>query len=83
MRDMRTKAPPLLPIFRSELQGRLLALLYADPSRGWTISELAAALSVHVATVQREVERQTAFKWRVDQTRPAANSAPPVAAEWG
>jgi len=57
MRDMRTKAPPLLPIFRSELQGRLLALLYADPSRGWTISELAAALSVHVATVQREVER--------------------------
>ncbi len=54
---MRTKAPPLLPIFRSELQGRLLALLYADPDRGWTISDLADALSVHVATVQREASR--------------------------
>ena len=54
---MRTSAPPLLPIFRSELQGRLLALLYADPDRGHTISELANALSAHVATVQREVAR--------------------------
>lgn len=54
---MRTSAPPLLPIFRSELQGRLLALLYSDPERGRTISELANALSAHVATVQREVAR--------------------------
>jgi predicted nucleotidyltransferase len=54
---MRTKAPPLLPIFRSELQGRLLALLYSGPERGWTISELARALSAHVSTVQREVSR--------------------------
>jgi DNA-binding transcriptional ArsR family regulator len=54
---MRTKAPPLLPIFRSELQGRLLALLYSDPDRGWTISDLARALSAHVATVQREASR--------------------------
>src|SRR5436190_21742206 len=57
MRDMRTKAPPLLPIFRSDLQGRLLALLYSDPDRRRTISELAKALSAHVATVQREVTR--------------------------
>src|SRR5437016_501776 len=41
VRDMRTSAPPLLPIFRSELQGRLLALLYAGPDRGHTISDLA------------------------------------------
>src|SRR2546428_13874271 len=54
---MRTSAPPLLPVFRSELQGRLLALLYAAPARGHTISELANALSAHVATVQREVAR--------------------------
>ena len=54
---MRTKAPPLLPIFRSELQGRLLALVYSDPAHGWTISDLAGALSAHVATVQREVSR--------------------------
>ena len=54
---MRTKAPPLLPIFRSELQGRLLARLYSVPERGWTISDLARALSAHVATVQREASR--------------------------
>ncbi|HXY72658.1 MAG TPA: ArsR family transcriptional regulator [Actinomycetota bacterium] len=54
---MRTKAPPLLPIFRSELQGRLLALLYSDADRGWTMSDLARALSAHVATVQREASR--------------------------
>src|SRR2546430_3266790 len=54
---MRTKAPPLLPIFRSELQGRLLALLCSDPDRAWTISDLAGALSAHVATVQREASR--------------------------
>jgi len=34
-----------------------LALLYADPDRGHTISELSNALSAHVATVQREVAR--------------------------
>jgi len=54
---MRTKAPPLLPIFRSELQGRLLALLYSDADKGWTVSDLAGVLSAHIATVQREASR--------------------------
>lgn len=54
---MRTTAPPLLPIFRSELQGRLLALLYSQRDRGRSITALARAMSSHVATVQREVER--------------------------
>lgn len=54
---MRTSAPPLLPIFRSELQGRLLALLYARPSQEHSVSELARRLGSHVSTVQREVVR--------------------------
>ncbi len=54
---MRTTAPPLLPIFRSELQGRLLALLFSQPNRGHSITALARRLSSHIATVQREVER--------------------------
>jgi predicted nucleotidyltransferase len=54
---MRTSAPLLLPIFRSELQGRLLALLYAQPDVGQSITALAGKLGSHVATVQREVAR--------------------------
>jgi predicted nucleotidyltransferase/biotin operon repressor len=54
---MRTAAPPLLPIFRSQLQGKLLALLYSQPDRGYSLTELARRLSSHVATVQREAER--------------------------
>ncbi len=54
---MRTPAPPLLPIFRSELQGRLLAFLYSNPDRGQSITALARRSASHIATVQREVER--------------------------
>ena len=54
---MRTSAPTLLPLFRSQLQGRLLAILYAEPDRERAISELAGSLDAHVATVHREVDR--------------------------
>ena len=54
---MRTSAPTLLPLFRSLLQGRLLAVLYAAPERERAISELAGSLDAHVATVHREVDR--------------------------
>lgn len=46
-----------MPIFRSDLQGRLLALLYVDPDAEFAISDLAERLGVHVSTVQREVDR--------------------------
>jgi predicted nucleotidyltransferase len=53
---MRTSAPPLLPIFRSQLQGELLAaVLLADTES--SISGLAVQLGAPVATVQREVTR--------------------------
>lgn len=53
---MRTSAPPLLGIFRSQLQGDLLARVLLGPAE-MTISELARALGAPVATVQREVSR--------------------------
>jgi predicted nucleotidyltransferase len=54
---MRAPAPPLLPIFRSQLQGELLALVLADPARQWTIDELAERTGEPYQTVATEVRR--------------------------
>ncbi len=53
---MRTKAPPLAPIFRSDLQARLLlhVLTATEPT---TVAKLAAALGAPPATVFREARR--------------------------
>ena len=53
---MRTTAPPLLAIFRSQLQGELLARVLLGDDRP-TISDLARDLGAPVATVHREVVR--------------------------
>lgn len=54
---MRTKALPLLPIFRSELQARLLALLYLQPERDWPGPELVQRTNAPRQTVSRELRR--------------------------
>lgn len=54
---MRTAAPPLLPVFRSRLQGDLLALMLGDPEREWTIDELATATGRPYQTVSNELRR--------------------------
>jgi len=54
---MRSSAPALLPIFRSDVQGRLLAVLSAHPEAEWSLSVLARRLGAHVATIQRETAR--------------------------
>jgi DNA-binding transcriptional ArsR family regulator len=54
---MPTAAPPLLPLFRSKAQARLLADLYLRPSRRQPLSELARALELSHSTVSREAER--------------------------
>jgi hypothetical protein len=56
---MRTSAPPLLAIFRSQLQGELLAQVFLG-SEAATVSEIARALEAPVATVAREVSRLAA-----------------------
>ena len=54
---MRTQAPPLLPIFRSEGQGRLLARIYLSPDRPVPIAELARELDLDAGGLTREADR--------------------------
>lgn len=53
---MRTKAPALIPIFRSPLQARLLLRVLTDDEPR-TITDLARVLDAPEATVHREVRR--------------------------
>lgn len=54
---MRTTAPALLPIFRSRLQGQLLAATLLEPEREESLTGLARRLGADVGTIQREVSR--------------------------
>ena len=54
---MRTSAPAILPLFRSEMQVRLLALLLLQPERSWALQELAATLAAPTSSVHRELAR--------------------------
>lgn len=57
---MRTSAPAILPLFRSEMQLRLLALLLLQPEREWTLQALADSLGAPPSSVHRELERAEA-----------------------
>lgn len=54
---MRTKALPILPIFRSGLQARLLALLFLHPAREWPGADLARHVGAPRQTVNDEMRR--------------------------
>jgi predicted nucleotidyltransferase len=54
---MRTSVPDLLPLFRSEMQVQMLALLLLQPERGWTLQELADALDGPQSSIHRELGR--------------------------
>lgn len=54
---MRTSAPSLLPIFRSQLQADLLAALLSPDAQPVSIAELARMLRAPHPTVHREVDR--------------------------
>lgn len=53
---MRSRAPGLLPIFRSQRQALVLATLFLHPDRELTLGELAHRVGVPVSSVQRDVE---------------------------
>jgi predicted nucleotidyltransferase len=57
---MRISSPALLPLFRSEMQVRLLALVLLQPERGWTLQELAETLPAPQSSVHRELQRAAA-----------------------
>lgn len=54
---MRTSAPALIPLFRSDGQARLLAVLFDAGRSALSIGDLARAAKVPVPTVSREVMR--------------------------
>ena len=54
---MRSNAPALLPIFRTQTQGEILALVLDQPEREWTVSELATATGAALTSVQSEIGR--------------------------
>jgi hypothetical protein len=50
-------APALLPVFRSRLQGEVLALIFADPAVEWTAEDLARRTGHPRQTVGNELRR--------------------------
>jgi predicted nucleotidyltransferase len=54
---MRTVAPPLLPIFRSDLQARLLAVLLLGGGTAQTTRALAERTGASAASLHRELHR--------------------------
>jgi predicted nucleotidyltransferase len=54
---MKVPAPSLAPILRSDTQGRILARLFADPSRSHSLTDLVDWAGSSMPTVQREVGR--------------------------
>lgn len=54
---MRAEAPALLPVFRSPLQGEVLALVLGDPDMEWTVEDLAERTGHPYQTVANEIRR--------------------------
>lgn len=56
---MRSEAPALLPVFRSQLQADILAALLLNPEREYSLSDLARRFDAPLSTVHGEVKRLT------------------------
>ena len=54
---MRTPAPTIVPLFRSELQLQVLGLLFLGEERWWTLEEIREAVDAPRASVHRELRR--------------------------
>lgn len=54
---MRSNAPGLLPILRSQHLAEILTLLLLHPDTEYTLSEISGKLGLPLTTVQREVTR--------------------------
>jgi DNA-binding transcriptional ArsR family regulator len=54
---LRTDAPALLPLLRSQVQGNLLALMYLDPESEFTVTEAARRVGASVRSVHQEISR--------------------------
>jgi hypothetical protein len=56
---MRSSAPALLPIFRSQLQADILATALLNPDREYSLTELAHRFGAPLSTVHGEIKRLT------------------------
>jgi len=56
---MRSAAPALLPVFRSQLQADILAALLLNPEREYSLTDLAQRFDAPLSTVHGEVKRLT------------------------
>lgn len=54
---MKTKAPPLLPFFRSETQARILSALFLREGQGMSLADLSRFTGSAHPTVHHEIER--------------------------
>jgi len=54
---MRTPAPQLAPLFRSDAQGEILARILLNPSQAFTISQIARSTGLAYASTHREIQR--------------------------
>ena len=57
LRFMRSAAPALLPVFRSQLQADILAALLLNPEKEYSLTDLAARFATPLSTVHGEVKR--------------------------
>lgn len=56
-RSMRSRTAPIVPVFRTDIQGRLLACLYLQQQRTWTSANLARELGAAPSTLHAETQR--------------------------
>ncbi|MGB6570082.1 MAG: helix-turn-helix domain-containing protein, partial [Trebonia sp.] len=56
---MRSEAPALLPVFRSQLQADILAALLLRPEQEYSLTDLARRFNAPLSTVHDEVKRLT------------------------
>jgi len=84
---MRSQAPALMPIFRSQHQAAMLAWLLLHPEQEYTLTELATRLEVPLTTLQREAQRlvvagilqdRTLGRARLLRANPANRAAAPL-----
>lgn len=54
---MRSEAPALLPIFRSQMQGEILALLLLHPNQEFSLTDLSHRVDAPLTSIHREIER--------------------------
>ena len=54
---MKAKVPALSPLFRSDSQAEILALILLHPDTEYSLTDISNLTGVNLATVHKEIER--------------------------